>query len=611
MHLLSKKNFLWVALILTLAKNSHSASLEIQLSDWGIQNPREIHYVSLGWNSSSPDRLMLYDLRKQSPKIREIPVFFPQTPPEAKQTLWLIPSKTSSLNFLGGDYQSFFQAPSMGEVSYPPIQENTSDLKFSFNKVEDHFVGFWVRLFNPKISASQRHYLDVEKYSYLTFQIKSETPEKKIEINFADQNWEKKQDSVSLGSLEDFLDSKAFSKEWQRAWIPLRLIPPTLDKKHLANIVLTVKTTGSGVLEIRNMAFTQARRENLIPPEITPAPSLNNSQNQAMWVWSTEEILKNPESQNRLVTWSQKHKITDVFLQIPYQLNRQGQNWNIIWDQENLRNLIKQLNAQNIQVHALDGAPTWALTDSHERVLAWLEAILKFQKQFSPQRGFSGIHLDIEPYLLPGFAGIHRQSILRQYRDLLKKIRSRLSNSSLVFGVDIPFWMDGYNEYGEPNAFLEGRPFSDWVMELTDNVGLMSYRTKATGPDGVLALSAEEIQQAQRFGKKLWIGLETTPLPDETLLRMETSAQTGPFLQIESLAQGKARLNLLKSRPKQGVVLGTVTSRTLPGSQLSFFSSSPKKLEATIREIQTVLGSQPGFAGFALHSYESLQSWLK
>ncbi len=608
---LQKKIFLWIILILIFSKNAQSASLEIKLSDWGMQKAQEINFVSLGWNSNSPSQLVLYDLRKQVPQLQKPPIILEEKRQKNTEPLWLVPSRINFLNSLGGDYQSFFQTPSTGEISYLSQQKNQADFEFIFNKIEDHFVGFWIHLFNSTILESNLDYLDIEKYSYLTFEVRTQSAGQQFEINLVDENWRKKEDSISIGDLKFFLESKTLKNEWQRAWISLDQIPPSLDKKHMASIVITAKTPGRGNLEIRNMAFTQSKPRDLTPPSKPSSPLDTSDKQKAMWVWSTADILKSPAKQHQLVNWSQQHKITDIFLQIPYQLTHQDKNWHITWNQQGLKNLIEQLNDRNIRIHALDGAPQWALMDSHERVLAWVEEILKFQREVAPNPGFSGIHLDIEPYLLPGFGGINRESILRQYRDLLKKIRSKLQKSSLVLGIDIPFWMDAYNEYGEPNAILEGRHFSDWVMELADNVGLMSYRTQATGPDGVLSISAEEIQKANQLGKKLWIGLETTALPDETLLRMEKLAQSGPYLQIENLPQGKARLSLLNSRPSQGIVLGTTSTRILPGSRLSFFDSTPQSLETTMNEIKNALNSQPSFAGFALHSYESLENWLK
>jgi hypothetical protein len=132
------------------------------------------------------------------------------------------------------------------------------------------------------------------------------------------------------------------------------------------------------------------------------------------------------------------------------------------------------------------------------------------------------VHYDIEPYLLAGFQGRARQRLLTGYLELLEGMASRIRISCMTFGADIPFWYDTPDELtGQtyPIEFLGRRkPASEHVIDLVDIVVVMDYRTSAYGANGILALSEGELDYAAKAGKKLFVGLETTDLPDEDVI---------------------------------------------------------------------------------------------
>lgn len=61
--------------------------------------------------------------------------------------------------------------------------------------------------------------------------------------------------------------------------------------------------------------------------------------------------------------------------------------------------------------------------------------------------GFDGIHLDIEPYVLPQWAADH-DAVIQTWESNLSAFLGKTSGSGLELGIDIPFWFDGYSASG-------------------------------------------------------------------------------------------------------------------------------------------------------------------
>lgn len=61
------------------------------------------------------------------------------------------------------------------------------------------------------------------------------------------------------------------------------------------------------------------------------------------------------------------------------------------------------------------------------------------------------------------------------------------------------------------------KPLIEQIIEVTDNVALMDYRTAAGGNNGIIALAQNELSYASLKNKDVFIGLETKPLSDDNL----------------------------------------------------------------------------------------------
>jgi len=335
----------------------------------------------------------------------------------------------------------------------------------------------------------------------------------------------------------------------------------------------------------------------------------------AFWLWETEKILRHSDSFQELLLFVEKQKVTDLFVQIPYHVEKNQ----IRWDSSSFVSFISSLHQRGVKVHALDGNPKFVLRSHHSQMMALIQEIIEFNQSVPPESRFAGIHWDNEPYLLPAFNGVHKEEILQQFLELLEKAHLLCSQHQLEFGVDIPFWLDRQNDFGEPLARLHGKTLDQWVVENVDYVGLMDYRTETLGPDGVVTHALPLLEYATKQRKKVFIGLETSFTPDEWLFEfLPGEREEGELLLIEAVSPEKARVSLIqrnqlsqaKAKLQQKIILFQNKKNEVLGSRMSFADKPPEDLEEVMRESAKYLAIYPSFYGFAIHSFESYNQWF-
>jgi len=187
-------------------------------------------------------------------------------------------------------------------------------------------------------------------------------------------------------------------------------------------------------------------------------------------------------------------------------------------------------------------------------------------------------------------------------------------NGGLAFGVDIPFWFDSMNEVYEPMAFVAGRPVSEWIIDIVDNVGIMDYRTVAYGADGVIAHAIDEIRYAEKKGKKIYIGLETVFLPDETIYEFGPRGKGGRVL-IKKLGPNKAQLIWIPEgkqvSTQEGILFHQTRAIPVSAGKITFDKKKSADLTEVMEQTERELSQFSSFQGFIIHSYESYRPWLE
>ena len=489
------------------------------------------------------------------------------------------------------------------------------------------FAGFWIHLFDFKRPPAERVLFGASPFAYLTFAIRGEHGGEDLVLHIADRAWEEREGSLPIADVGSFLPGGRVETTWQRAWVPLDGWPPSLDTQELASLVFLTNGEGSGRVFLKDIAFTTRRDAEI--PTAASAEEPGGSLRRAMWLWETPAVTSGPDARRRLVQFCRTEGITDLFLQLPYEAERVDERWTIRWNRERLRPLIVELHAAGVTVHALDGDPRFGLPEWHGQVIATIESIVEYNRESPPAERFDGIRYDIEPYLLPGFGGVRRTQIMQQYLTIVAASRALAAQAGLVYGVDIPAWFDERNEFFELVADVEGRPLSELIIDIVDNVGIMDYRIQAYGADGTIAHAQSELRYAAGLEKKVFLGLETGELPDETDFAFSPQGSGGSRVVVERIDDERARISWIAEEAwdrlggwlddrlgRERTTTGTVILResratSVPSGKLSFAAYSRSELDIVIERTALELQQFESFYGFAIHSYESYRPWLE
>ncbi|MCQ4088213.1 hypothetical protein [Saccharibacillus sp. JS10] len=250
------------------------------------------------------------------------------------------------------------------------------------------------------------------------------------------------------------------------------------------------------------------------------------------WVWNPWSLRA---SSDDLLTFAVSNKISTLYLQIDAEM-----------EISDYTTFIRKASAKQIQVYALDGAPAWATDRSLPQAFVnWLSA---YQASAKKDEKFAGIHIDVEPYLLPQWES-DREALLRSWKSSTQIILQGAKSLSLRAEADIPFW---FHEHQMPD---ENRTLSSWMIDRFDGVTIMAYRDSGAQ---IIEVAKTQLAEAEKLGKPLRIAVETNP-----------SSET---------------------------------------PQVTFYEEGAPFLNSQLETVRQALGSSPSFAGFAVHDYEG---WKK
>ncbi|GAA0134337.1 hypothetical protein YSY43_11770 [Paenibacillus sp. YSY-4.3] len=205
----------------------------------------------------------------------------------------------------------------------------------------------------------------------------------------------------------------------------------------------------------------------------------------ATWLWNTKLIETQTEE---LLAFSASEGIHMIYLQISTRV-----------DIPYYKNFIYKANALGIQVHALNGAPNWALESNRSQLTSFMNWIRSYQAMAAEEEQFTGVHVDIEPYLLPEWKN-DMNTVIGQWQSNVQYIVQEAKKMKLPIAADLPFWLDKYA------ASDSEMSLSSWMISQYDSVTLMSYRDSATA---VINLAKEELQEAAKLNKRIYTGVET------------------------------------------------------------------------------------------------------
>ncbi|MGC3974017.1 MAG: hypothetical protein QM771_06490 [Nitrospira sp.] len=203
------------------------------------------------------------------------------------------------------------------------------------------------------------------------------------------------------------------------------------------------------------------------------------------WVWNYRAAIQEPQT---LLATCRKQACSRMLIQMP-SLNDDEAMW------RDYASLVTLVYEAGIEALALDGYPE-AIQEPH--LLAD-----KVRRLFHLVRpgALSGIQLDIEPYLLPGFLDDDAQ--LRRYLGTIETVSEAIQGRATL-SIVIPFWLATPTVGGQPLAYA--------VMDRADEVAVMSYRTDL---DEAQDIAEDILRYGDVIDKPVWLAVETTVLPVE------------------------------------------------------------------------------------------------
>lgn len=282
---------------------------------------------------------------------------------------------------------------------------------------------------------------------------------------------------------------------------------------------------------------------------------------QGLWSWRFDTVA-DPAKRQKLLDFCQANHVNLLMMQI-HTLKDCTQ----LRDASALASLVTQAAEMHIAVEALEGGADMAEKVNLPTTLARLDMILAFNQTLPANKKMVGVHYDIEPYTLPAWKQSPevRQQIMKNLLDFAHMARKKLDAQTppMTLAFDIPFWYD-HKTKPDDNCVVtydgQIKNLYQHMLDVSDYLGIMSYRRMAKGSNGVLKHIQNELDYARQIGKKIVPALETTEL---------------------------------KSSP-------TIT----------FFGMSASEFWTQHNTVRQTLCNDPAFGGMLTHSYLGLQQLL-
>jgi hypothetical protein len=222
----------------------------------------------------------------------------------------------------------------------------------------------------------------------------------------------------------------------------------------------------------------------------------------ATWVWVDEAAPPDPEALRALAA---RERLAEAFVSVPWRGPTAATDA-----------VVAVLRDTGVgRIAALGGDPAWVDGD---RAARWARRAVAAGR-------FDGVHLDIEPWARPDWAGDEQ----RMLDGLERAARETAAAAALPVEVDLPPWL----------AQTHPRTF-DRIVRRADAVTLMAYRDRA---EDILAVSARARALLAGARRPWRIGVETAPVGEAAPAARETFADDGRAVLERELAAVVARLD--------------------------------------------------------------------
>ncbi|WP_156911751.1 hypothetical protein [Salibacterium aidingense] len=243
------------------------------------------------------------------------------------------------------------------------------------------------------------------------------------------------------------------------------------------------------------------------------------NQVKATWIWDLENL---EENQEEAVSFLNNQGVNLVYLHIDLK------NFN----SDTFQSFIKRASDKNIEVYALGGDPNWALTKNQESLDTFVSTVKDYNRKAEVEEKFQGIHVDIEPYLLPEWKS-DRENVVTQWINNLEHLKNQVKpGSELTISGDVPFWINQVKIPGK-NKYV-----GDWMISTLDSITVMAYRDHTDGENGIKGIVSPLVEQAANRSKSVVIAVNV----------IETDEGSHTTFHDNSLSYMKHELNSLDNR---------------------------------------------------------------
>lgn len=256
------------------------------------------------------------------------------------------------------------------------------------------------------------------------------------------------------------------------------------------------------------------------PPKLTPAAATDSILDPALgadlglWVWHKEEIIESAASA-RLLDFCQRRGVRRLLVQVVFETDAKGGPR--LAHAAAFGDFLARAGAAGIAVEALDGDAEMGYANKRADTLAKLDAVLAFQAAQPAGARFVGVHYDIEPYASARWKAGDTASAIREILETKVAIRAavRAADPGLTVSYDLPFWYDSNPAAADIEFDGARKNFHQHIQDLSDYIGIMSYRRAPTGPNSITELCKEELAYARLIGKRVYPSIETMPLDED------------------------------------------------------------------------------------------------
>jgi hypothetical protein len=298
------------------------------------------------------------------------------------------------------------------------------------------------------------------------------------------------------------------------------------------------------------------------------------------WFWSPALWMETPE---KIFNAKKKLSINRIYITVPSN-NGDARNPN------ELRKFIIKAHAQSLQVWAVLGDKSAVTSEGVATFINASAAYSAFNDDSKQSEKLEGLQLDIEPYLIPGYAQ-DPAAWLSKYSDVVNNIH--LTAPNLPIDIVLPFWFD-------PETPLISTMLND-VVDSIVRITVMDYRTD---PAQIRQNASLFFDWGWRNEKVIDIALETLPMPQEES-RSYVRAEAGELWHI-NLADKTVLLLLKKAQVSDAGVVSYryKHTRLVDGTDTSFYKNEDK-LWTLLPSLENDFRSRSSFSGLAIHGLDS------